>query len=164
MLSLENAPLEYNIFYYLFMVPSVTPFKTYINTDKGILSPGGLQWFNFDGCESCSENQTSCIQYEIPTNYQLYSQQSCAGEYYYYYLKILALYGSIFNMVHKAECFAYFAADINCKNCSTTIMATFQGNTVSGQPLQSAYQLSSAYQYAISSAFKELLTGFDEDL
>ena len=67
-------------------------------------------------------------------------------------------------MVYKAECSLYFAADINCKNCSTTIMANFQGNTVSGQPLQSAYQLSSAYQYSISSAFNDLLAGFDEDL
>lgn len=101
-----------------------------ISLDKGILVPGGLDWFMFDGCNSCGSNETQCISFSQETSYRTYSQESCG-------------YPQITN---------------------TSVLTTFQGNTVSGQPLQSSYQLTSAYQYSITSAFSDLLTNLDESL
>lgn len=101
-----------------------------ISLDKGILVPGGLDWFMFDGCSSCGSNETQCISFSQETSYRTYNQESCG-------------YPQITN---------------------TSVLTTFQGNTVSGQPLQSSYQLTSAYQYSITSAFSDLLTNLDESL
>lgn len=101
-----------------------------ISLDKGILVPGGLEWFTFDGCNGCGSNETQCISATQPTSYRTYTQESCA----------------------------YRTAT------NTSVLATFQGNSVSGQPLQSSYQLTSAYQYSITSAFSDILTDLDESL
>jgi hypothetical protein len=105
-----------------------------ISLDKGILVEGGLNWFNFDGCNGCGGNQT-CIEYSIPTSYMTYSQESCADTF-----------------------------PCETVNCTTSVIAAFQGNTVSGQPLQSSYQLTSAYQYSITNVFSDILSGIDENL
>jgi hypothetical protein len=101
-----------------------------ISLDKGILVPGGLEWFMFDGCNSCGSNETQCISFSQETSYKTYSQDSCGYP----------------------------------QATNTSVLTAFQGNTVSGQPLQSSYQLTSAYQYSITGAFSDILTNLDESL
>ncbi|KAI8107766.1 hypothetical protein M9435_002794 [Picochlorum sp. BPE23] len=105
-----------------------------IGLDKGILVPGGLQWFMFDGCATCGSNAT-CIEYSLPTSYRTYSQESCADPF-----------------------------PCDSVNCTTTFIAAFQGNSKSGQPLQSSYQLTSAYQFSITNVFSDVLSGIDDNL
>ena len=113
----------------------VTKLGLTIALDKGILVPGGLQWFNFDGCQSCSKNETACVERTLATSYTTYTQASCAQSY-----------------------------PCETANCTTSILATFQGNSKSGQPLQSAQYLSSAYQYSISNIFSDVLNNIDNSL
>jgi hypothetical protein len=113
----------------------VTKLGLTIAMDRGILLPGGLQWFNFDGCKSCGKNETECISYTLPTSYATYTQESCAQPY-----------------------------PCETANCTTSILATFQGNSKSGQPLQSSQYLTSAYQYSITNVFSDILNNLDNSL
>ena len=113
----------------------VTKLGLTIALDGGLLIPGGLQWFNFDGCNGCSKNETACIKHELKTSYKTYTQESCAQ-----------------------------ALPCDSKNCTTSVLATFQGSSKSGQPLQSAQYLTSAYQYSISSVAGDFLNSLDNAL
>ena len=113
----------------------VTKLGLTIALDNGILLQDGLQWFNFDGCNGCSKNETACVKYEIATSYRTYTQESCAQT-------------------------------LPCEsvNCTTSVLATFQGSSKSGQPLQSAQYLTSAYQYSISNVASDILNNLDNSL
>ena len=113
----------------------VTKLGLTIALDGGVLLPGGLQWFNFDGCNGCPSNSTACVKNELVTSYRTYTQESCAQ-----------------------------ALPCDSKNCTTSVLATFQGNSKSGQPLQSAQYLTSAYQYSIPSFAGDFLNSLDNAL
>ena len=101
-----------------------------VTLDNGNLT--NLNWYNFDGCNECGgANSDSCIRTQYDAVYQTTPQESCAS--------------SLMDDA-CAPC-----TDKECKsaNCSTTYMTAFRGSSKSGQPLQSAYQLESAFKFSI---------------
>ena len=116
-----------------------------VNMDGGVLS--ALNWYNFDGCNACGgQGSSTCIRTQYDAVYQPQTQESCATP------------------LTDAGCAP--CTDTACKqvNCSTTTMVAFRGNTVSGQPLQSAYQMESAFKYSIYDVVGSIFNNAGEDL
>jgi hypothetical protein len=123
---------------------SLLYFRTRNYADQGILTR--LEWYDFDKCTSCGGSSSSrCIKTQKDASTQLNPQESCG-----------------FSLEDQAcKC-----RGIDCRdgNCTTTILVGFRGNTQSGQPLQTAYQMTAAFQYSISAAFTNFFDQIGRDL
>ena len=113
-----------------------------VTMDNGNLT--ALDWYNFDGCNGC--DSSLCVTTNYDALYQTNPQESCAFD------------------IQSPECAPCTSTDCKVTNCSTTVMGAFRGSTKSGQALQSAYQLTSAFKYSISDVLGGLLNGAEDNL
>lgn len=107
-----------------------------------------LEWYDFNKCSDCSgAGSDRCVMTTKQPESQIYPQESCA---------------------YNPEDFACRCRGRLCEstanNCTTTFIAAFRGNTASGQSLQSAYELTSAFKYSITAAFNNFFDDLGDDL
>lgn len=121
----------------------LTPPRFSPTAENGMLT--ALEWYDFDGCSSCGGTSSgSCIQTQKSTS-QLATQQSCTIS------------------LSDPGC-ACRGSSCTATNCTTAYMIAFRGSTVSGQPLQSAYQMTAAFKYSITNVFGSFFDQVTNDL